>query len=62
MGKTEEYFHRLDDYVLAILVVKRMLDENVITKEIYYQMEKELAKEFNVRNSLKRDDFKEKIK
>ena len=31
MGKTEEYFHRLDDNVLAMLVVKRMLDENVIT-------------------------------
>lgn len=44
MGKTEEYFHRLEDYVLSMLIVKRMLTENVITKQTYSQMENELAK------------------
>lgn len=58
MGKIDEIFHRLEDYVLSMLVVKRMLMENVITKQTYSQMEIELAKEFNVRNSLRRDDFK----
>lgn len=62
MGKTNEYFRRLEDYVLSMLIVKRMLMENVITKQTYSQMENELAKEFNVKNSLARDVFKEIIK
>jgi len=62
MGKTDEYFHRLEDYVLSMLIVKRMLTKNVITKQTYSQMENELAKEFNVKNSLARDTFKEIIK
>lgn len=62
MGKTDEYFYRLEDYVLSMLIVKRMLTENVITKQTYSQMENELAKEFNVKNSLARDTFKEIIK
>ncbi len=62
MGKTDEYFHRLEDYVLSMLIVKRMLIENVITKQTYSQMENELAKEFNVKNSLARDAFKQIIK
>ena len=62
MGKTDEYFYRLEDYVLSMLIVKRMLTENVITTQTYSQMENELAKEFNVKNSLARDTFKEIIK
>ncbi len=62
MGKTDEYFHRLEDYVLSMLIVKRMLIENVITKQTYSQMENELAKELNVKNSLARDAFKQIIK
>ena len=38
MGKTYEYFHRLEGYVLSMLIVKRMLIENVITKQTYSQL------------------------
>lgn len=58
MSKFDEYFSRLDNYVFCMLVVKRMLDEKVITEEVYTLMEKEFAKEFCVRKSLKRDEFK----
>ena len=58
MSKFDEYFSRLDNYVFCMLVVKRMLDEKVISKEVYTLMEKEFAKEFCVRKSLKRDEFK----
>ena len=58
MSKFDEYFSRLDNYVFCMLVVKRMLDEKVISKEVYTLMEKEFAKEFCIRKSLKRDEFK----
>lgn len=58
MSRFDEYFSRLDNYLFCMLVVKRMFDEKVITEEVYILMEKELAKEFSVRKSLKRDEFK----
>ena len=57
MSKFDEYFSRLDNYVFCMLVVKRMLDEKVITEEVYTLMEKEFAKEFCIKKRLMRGIF-----
>lgn len=58
MSKFNDYFSRLDNYISCMLIVRRMLNEKVISEETYKLMENELAKEFAVKKSLKRADFR----
>lgn len=58
MGQTTEYFYRLENYILCMLIARRAFNTGVISGETYDLIENEMSKEFLVKKSLYREFFK----